>query len=296
MLKKNKGSGLVILALVGAAVVGVTSLTLAKANSVAVSSLKGNTIALQAQQYADAEAQLIKATAYNDLAAKAKTNIANTNGFQSEVTLSAESDYSDTIKEKTATVKVYRIGENTPRVSLDVKKYSKELQPSSGVPIGTVITWPGSSAPTEGGTWLLCNGQSCASYPALAAIVGSNVPNYTGAFLRAYGTRTTYYKGDIVHTSGALGALQQDAMIELPSSTFYAALGKIGGDYASESQQNAFSCSGAFSYVSTYNTAMKTGNSDNWGRKYKLDFSNVYPTANEIRPINVAVNYYIKAA
>ncbi|MGM9568842.1 MAG: phage tail protein [Phascolarctobacterium sp.] len=282
------------MALVGAAVVGVTALSLAKVNSIALNSMKANSVALQAYQFADAEAQLVRATDYSSLASKAKSDIPNSNGFQSEVTLSDETDYSETIKQKTATVKIYRSGESTPRVSLDVTRLNKELK-STGVPIGTVITWPGSSAPTEGGTWLLCNGQSCAAYPALKAIVGDNVPNYTGAFLRAYGTRTTYYKGDIVHTSGALGALQQDAMIELPSSTFYAALGKIGADYASESQQNVFSCSGAFSYVSTYNTAMKTGNSDNWGRKYKLDFSNVYPTANEIRPINVAVNYYIKA-
>lgn len=282
------------MALVGAAVVGVTALSLAKVNSISLNAMKANTIALQAYQYADAEAQLVRATDYASLVAKSKSNIPNSNGFQREVTVSAESDYSDTVKQKIATVKIYKNGESAPRVSLDVTRLNKELKPT-GVPIGTVITWPGSSAPTEGGTWLLCNGQSCAAYPALKAIVGNNVPNYTGAFLRAYGTRTTYYKGDIVHTSGALGVLQQDAMIELPTSYFYAAMGQIGDSFASESQQNRFSCGGAFSYVSTYNTSMKVGNPDNWGRKYKLDFSNVYPTANEIRPINVAVNYYIKA-
>ena len=119
---RRRGSGLFILALVGAAVVGVTSLSLAKVNSVAVGSMKANNIALQAYQYADAEAQLVRATAYNDLSAKAKADIQNSNGFQSEVTISAESDYSDTIKQKTATVNIYRSGENNPRVSLNVSK------------------------------------------------------------------------------------------------------------------------------------------------------------------------------
>ena len=108
------------MALVGAAVVGITSLSLAKLHSVSVGSMKANTIALQAYQYADAEAQLVRATAYNDLSAKAKADIQNSNGFQSEVTLSAESNYSDTVKQKIATVKIYRTGESTPRISLDV--------------------------------------------------------------------------------------------------------------------------------------------------------------------------------
>lgn len=279
----RRGSGLVILALVGAAVVGITSLSLAKANSVAVSSLKGNSIALQAQQYADAEAQLIKATAYTELSAKAKADIQNSNGFQSEVTLSDEADYSETIKVRTASVKVYRTGENTPRVLLNVTRYSKELVPS-GVPIGTVITWPGSSAPTEGGTWLLCNGQSCAAYPALAAIVGSNVPNYQGVFLRGYGSRTN---GSITHSSGALGAFQNMAFPEVMNGAF-SAVNTTGP-----------APSGPFKEIGRY---ADHGLEDNNGygsglcRYIQFNLSSVVPTGNELRPVNVAVRYYIKAA
>ena len=131
----------------------------------------------------------------------------------------------------------------------------------------------------------------------MVEVLGKNtVPDYRGVFLRGYGSVTTNHFGNVVHESNSLGSIQGDAMIQLPTSYFYAALGRIGSDYASESQQNAFSCSGAFSYISTYNTTMKTGNSDNWGRKYKLDFSGAIPTANEIRPVNIAVRYFIKAA
>ena len=271
------------MALVGAAVVGITALSLAKLHSVSVGSMKANTIALQAYQYADAEAQLVRATAYNDLSAKAKADIQNSNGFQSEVTISAESDYSDTIKQKTATVNIYRTGESTPRVSLNVARYSKELVPS-GVPIGTVITWPGSSAPTEGGTWLLCNGQSCTAYPALAAIVGSNVPNYQGVFLRGYGSRTN---GSITHSSGALGAFQNMAFPETMSGEFCAV-----NTYGSAP-------TGPFTEIgrlSDYGIIDNGGYGDGQNRRLKFDLSTVVPTGNELRPVNVAVSYYIKAA
>ena len=155
---RRRGSGLLILALVGAAVVGVTSLSLAKVNSVAVGSMKANNIALQAYQYADAEAQLVRATAYNDLSAKAKADIQNSNGFQSEITLSAESNYSDTIKQKTATVKIYRSGESTPRIALNVKRLSKESNASS-VPSGTILPWYGDPNSIPSG-FALCNGSN----------------------------------------------------------------------------------------------------------------------------------------
>lgn len=149
---------MLILALVGATVVGVTSLSLAKVNSVAVGSMKANNIALQAYQYADAEAQLVRATAYNDLSAKAKADIQNSNGFQREITLSSESNYSDTVKQKIVTVKIYRTGESTPRISLDVKRLSKEAKADS-VPSGTILPWYGNLSNIPSG-FALCNGSN----------------------------------------------------------------------------------------------------------------------------------------
>lgn len=148
------------MALVGAAVVGVTALSLAKVNSIALNSMKANSTALQAYQYADAEAQLVRATAYNDLLAKAKADIPNSGGYQSEVTLSAESNYSDSVKQKTATVKIYKTGESTPRIVLDVKRLSKEVSSSAaGVPSGTILPWYGNSDSIPEG-YALCNGSN----------------------------------------------------------------------------------------------------------------------------------------
>lgn len=262
------------MALVGAAVVGVTALSLVKVNSIALNSMKANSTALQTYQFADAEAQLVRATDYLDLTSKAKSDIPNSNGFQSEVTLSDETDYSDTIKQKTATVKIYRTGESTPRISLDVKKLSKEVQPAGVVPVGTIIAWPGSSAPTEGGTWLLCNGQSCVSYPALSAIVGSTVPNLEGRFLE-----------------GTTGTPRSFKDAGLPNIT-----GVISGSYGILH----FSASGAFSRnTGCYNHGGT--NSDNWSDTGLFDFdasrsSSIYGKSFTVQPSSYTVRYYIKAA
>ena len=268
----RRGSGLLILALVGATVVGVTSLSLAKVNSVAVGSMKANNIALQAYQYADAEAQLVRATAYNDLSAKAKADIQNSNGFQSEVTISAESDYSDTIKQKTATVNIYRSGENNPRVSLNVLRYNQESTPS-GVPIGTIIAWPGNSAPTEGGTWLLCNGQSCASYPALVAIVGSTVPNLNGRFLEG--------------TNGSPRSFKDAGLPNITGSLGFTGTSCIG------SASGAFYSKGSVEWNTRY--ASSTWPIGGLGFNASL-CSAIYGASDTVQPSSYTVRYYIKAA
>lgn len=262
------------MALVGAAVVGVTALSLAKVNSIAISSMKANSTALQAYQFADAEAQIVRATDYASLAAKGKADIPNSNGFQSEVTLSDETDYSETIKQKTVTVKIYRSGESTPRVSLDVKKLSKEVQPAGGVPVGTIIAWPGSSAPTEGGTWILCNGQSCASYPALSAIVGSTVPNLNGRFLEG--------------TTGTPRSFKDAGLPNITAETS-----------ANNESATATNCWGAF-YASS-NTSSWYGDNIHWSGIVNLAFdasrcSSIYGASDTVQPASYTVRYYIKAA
>ena len=45
-------------------------------------------------------------------------------------------------------------------------------------------------------------------YPELVGVVGGNVPNYQGVFLRGYGGQTSYHYGAIGHWSAGLGELQ----------------------------------------------------------------------------------------
>ena len=151
----RRGSGVLIMALVGAAVVGVTSLSLAKANAVAINSMGANKIAMQAQQYALAKGELIRATKYTELAAQEKTNIQNSNGFQDEVVVSAESVVDSTTKKKEVTVRVYKTGEASPRSSVIVTRYNKYMD--SSLPSGSIIPWYGNASSIPNG-FRLCNG------------------------------------------------------------------------------------------------------------------------------------------
>lgn len=282
---KYKGSGLLIMAIVSAAIVGLTAVSLAKVNHLVFSGLNSSQIALQAQQYADAEASIIKATAYKDLKAHAKTTIQNSNGYQSEVSLSNESDYSDTIKQKTATIKIYRTGESQPRSTLNLLKLSVEKQEGGGVPIGTIITWASSKNPTENGTWLECNGQSASAYPALVAVLGKNtVPDYRGVFLRGYGAKMN---NSIKHQSSSLGQFQDMAFPEVMSGTFYAV------------NTSGLKPSGPFKEIGNnrdFGLMDTSGYGDGLCKTVQFDFSLVVPKSNEIRPVNIAVRYFIKAA
>jgi microcystin-dependent protein len=55
----------------------------------------------------------------------------------------------------------------------------------ASTPVGTIVMYGGTTAPAG---WLLCNGQSTASYATLAGIVGPNVPDLMGRTPIGYGT------------------------------------------------------------------------------------------------------------
>ena len=240
-----------------------------------LSATSSNVTALQAYQYAESKADIIRATKYNSLTAQAKTEIQDSN-YQDEVLLSEESSVDDH-KERTATINVYLKGDSWPRASL--KLIRSTVEKSTGVPIGTILAWPSHTLPADGGVWLLCNGQSTAGYPQLSAIVGSNVPDYRGVFLRGYGSQTSTHYGTVTHSSAALGELQGDAIRNIT--------GTVGGN------MRPTHGSGAFYLVSNGPQGNKTSND---GAIFGFDTSRVVPTANEIRPVNRSVNWIIKAA
>ena len=63
------------------------------------------------------------------------------------------------------------------------------VKSTGGIPVGTVITWPSNSWPSDADKWLECNGQSISSavYPELVVIVDSHVSDYRGILLRGHG-------------------------------------------------------------------------------------------------------------
>lgn len=204
-----------------AIVSSMIGLSVAKIGHASMNATASNTIAMQASNIASSDAALLHAVNYEDLAASNRSAVSGT-AFQHETLLSNESSYTDTIKQKIATINVYKGDESIPRTTLQVTRYSVEKQEASGVPIGTVIAWAGSKAPTTNGTWLECNGQSCAAYPALTAVLGkSTVPDYRGRFLETDSTAGTVKEAGLPNITGAFSseALNGGGITGSPSPT-----------------------------------------------------------------------------
>lgn len=268
------------------------SIGTAKITQAAINSTGSNKATLQAQQFASSEADLIKSISYTDLTAQSRADISDS-GFQKEVILSDESDYSEQIKQKTATINVYKGSESFPRSTIKLTRYSVE-QKASGVPVGTVITWASLNDPKENGTWLECNGQFCTAYPELVKVLRSNtVPDYRGVFLRGLGSvaSTSKYYGTVQHQSAALGTLQGDAIRNIYGRFIVDDKVGLGGNGSLYPPSGAFKVVGNDAY---YNAYAEWSSPDACVLNFSASY--VVPTANEDRPINRAVRYFIKAA
>lgn len=247
------------------------TMSMAKATQSAGNSTLSNSKTLQAQSYAVGKIDLLRSTAYSDLKAEGKTAISGTDFFQ-EVTLSSESNYTDSIKQKTATVKVYKGQETIPRAELKLTRYTAE-QKVSGVPIGTVIAWPGTKNPTDG-TWLECNGQSCAGYSTLVSVLGkSTVPDYRNRFLEGSTSPNQVIEAGLPNITGHFRALLQDS-----SSVFV---------------------DGAFTYYWHYVGENGSRNGAGETQHITLDASrssSIYGKSSTVQPPATTVRWLIKAA
>ena len=249
-------------------------ISVAKIGQASMSATTSNKITLQASNIAASDAALLHSVSYEDLTASNRNTVPDTD-FQHETLLSSESNYTDSIKQRTATINVYKGSETTPRASLKVTRYSVEKQESSGVPIGTVIAWPGSKAPTTNGTWLECNGQSCASYSELVSVLGKNtVPDYCNRFLEGSST-----PGKVIEAG-------------LPNIT-----GSLNVSWRNDGTANG--ASGAFTQRPYYGEDWSSGSSATHMHEYTLNASkssSIYGNSNTVQPPAVTVKYFIKAA
>ncbi|WP_319779088.1 tail fiber protein [Maridesulfovibrio sp.] len=152
----------------------------------------------------------------------------------------------------------------------------------SDTPIGGVIPYRGSSVPDG---WLECNGQSTAGYPELAAVVGANVPDLRGEFIRGLDS------GRGIDAGRTLGSSQEDAM-EKHSHQTTITVGFSGsaslpynGQGHSFGQIPCLANIGAIGYKSIPFSGSGTGTGT----------STQAGAADENRPRNVALMYIIKA-
>lgn len=272
----------VVLAIVS----GILSLSTAKISQVAMNSTSSNKISSQAQSIAQSDADLLRATAYANLSATARQTATGT-AYEHEVVLSNESKYMDDIKQRTATINVYKGKEPLPRASLVVKRYSTEKE-SSGVPVGTVIAWPGAKAPATNGVWLECNGQSCAKYPALVAVLGKNtVPDYRNRFLESATSAGTVKDAGLPNITATMDNYKESETSFIEGLSYADWITTTGAFYVKE-----ISASG--------NTTVLDGNTANsmlraWG--FDASRSNkIYGKSTTVQPASVTVRRFIKAA
>ena len=231
--------------------------------------------ATQAQAYSDIVSEKIKLEGTDAEEVTTKTKLSEITGNDSdddwfytyEIENETEDDNGNIFK--VASIKIYKDDENGPRYSTEIP-LSSLGNSTDGLEVGMVVAWTLSSNPSD--SYLECNGQAVNStkYPKLYALM-HNVPDYRGVFLRGLGGN-----------SASLGVTQGDAIRNI-----------TGNFNATDNSSWNINANGVF-----YGQTIGSGDQGNEGGEYKryyFDASRVVPTAEENRPVNKAVRYFIKA-
>lgn len=265
-LTKHKGSAALACVIVFALVSSMLGLSTAKVTQAAMNGTSSNQTSAEAAQIAQSDAELLRSVSYHDVASSSRKAVEGT-PFQHEMTVSSESDFNSSVKQKTVTIKVFKGAETNPRSELRLTRYSAE-QKASGVPIGTIIAWASLHDPTDG-VWLECDGRTCSEYLELCGVLGtSTVPDFRNRFLEGSTT---------------------------PRTVLEAGLPNITGKFVAVFRGNPVS--GAFSDLgSGGHTKAKT----DWDGQYILfdasRCSSIYGRSSTVQPPAVTVRYFIKAA
>lgn len=129
------GSAILAVVIVLAIISSMIGLSVAKIGHASMNATSSNKITMQAQQYAETEAELVRSISYSDLKNSGKTDIGKS-GFKKEVTLGEESDYSGNIKQRNVDIKIYHENEELPRADMVLTRY-KVAEEAGGCQIVT---------------------------------------------------------------------------------------------------------------------------------------------------------------
>ena len=295
--KKRKGSGVLVIALALCIITSIIGAATARIANTMFSTSYANNINVQANEYAQDKAETLKATPYEIVSTQAKTAINGSNDYYDEVQVKTVS------QRKYIFIKIFHGTETEPRATTDLVR---DRNANTGCPIGTIVAWPSATLPTDGGTWLKCDGSVIPErYSILRSLLHSSTTPSTpvGSFLRGYGSAAAN------HVSGNLMEWQDDATIRITGS-FYTFPPQFIAHYGTDSSpwKNGFwlkqnvSPSGIFTGGEYAKYATKfdrqdTPTMDNATYKYPIVFDNslFIRASTETRPINMAVNFIIKA-
>ena len=273
---RHKGSAFLALVLVMAIVSSLFSLGSAKVTQAAMNGTSSNQTSAEAAQIAQSEAELLRSVSYQDVAPSSRKAVEGT-PFQHEMTVSSESDFNSSVKQKTVTIKVFKGAETNPRSELRLTRYSAE-QTASGVPIGTIIAWASLHDPTDG-VWLECDGRTCSEYLELCGVLGtSTVPDFRNRFLEGSTTPRTVLEAGLPEISGTFG--------------------NHGHDQDGDNGRGGKRTSGAFKIIQSW-CRPSAGRDSNGGNTvlFQASLSNsIYGRSSTVQPPAVTVRYLIKAA
>ena len=275
-LTKHKGSAALACVIVFALVSSMLGLSTAKVTQVAMNGTSSNQTSAEAAQIAQSDAELLRSVSYQDVAPSSRKAVEGT-PFQHEMTVSSESDFNSSVKQKTVTIKVFKGAETNPRSELRLTRYSAE-QTASGVPIGTIITWASLHDPTDG-VWLECDGRTCSEYLELCGVLGtSTVPDFRNRFLEGSTTPRTVLEAGLPDISGTFG--------------------NHGHDQDGDNGRGGKRTSGAFKIIQSW-CRPSAGRDSNGGNTvlFQASLSNsIYGRSSTVQPPAVTVRYLIKAA
>ena len=275
-LTKHKGSAALACVIVFALVSSMLGLSTAKVTQTAMNGTSSNQTSAEAAQIAQSDAELLRSVSYQDVAPSSRKAVEGT-PFQHEMTVSSESDFNSSVKQKTVTIKVFKGAETNPRSELRLTRYSAE-QTASGVPIGTIIAWASLHDPTDG-VWLECDGRTCSEYLELCSVLGtSTVPDFRNRFLEGSTTPRTVLEAGLPDISGTFG--------------------NHGHDQDGDNGRGGKRTSGAFKIIQSW-CRPSAGRDSNGGNTvlFQASLSNsIYGRSPTVQPPAVTVRYLIKAA
>ena len=138
--------------------------------------------------------------------------------------------------------------------------------------------------------WILPARQRFASqpraWPELFAVVGGQVPDLRGLFLRGYGSQahaqnngSTVGITSTTHSSGALGQVQGDGTRNV-TGTIGPSIDAGSSGIVYRNGQSGYMLPSAAHYATAF---------------HHIDISRVVPTAEENRPVNTAVRFLVRA-
>ena len=126
----------------------------------------------------------------------------------------------------------------------------------------------------------------CRAWPELFAVLGGQVPDLRGLFLRGHGSQdhiqnngTTVGITSTTHSSGALGQVQGDGTRNV-TGTIGPSIDAGSSGIVYRNGQSGYMLPSAAHYATAF---------------HHIDISRVVPTAAENRPVNTAVRYLIRA-